>query len=328
MKILLRLALGMCVVLAAVWGLLALAYRLPLPQPVVILACLVWLAAMAGVLVALRRERVRMAAGLFCLLFAVLLLWWVSLTPSNDRDWADDVAQMLHGRLDGNQLHLGNVRNFDWRTETDYDIVWEERSYDLARLRSVDMAASYWGLPAIAHIIVTFGFDDGEFLALSVEIRKERHESYSELGGFFKEYELGIVAADERDVLRVRSNVRGEDVYLYRVDMPQAVMRDLLLSYVEQANRLVEQPRFYHTLTANCTTVVFDMVSRIVDGLPMDYRLLLTGLLPGYLHDLDALAGGGTVEQLRDSGRITERALAADDAAGFSQKIRRGVPGW
>src|SRR6202034_2162744 len=137
------------------------------------------------------------------------------------------------------------VRNFDWRTQSDYTQRWETRTYDLRHLNSLDMVLSYWSMPAIAHVLISFGFDDGEHVVFSVEIRREKTESFSEIGGFFKEFELSIIAADERDVIRVRTNVRGEDDYLYRVRMPVSAMRSLFLAYIDQANSLVHAPRFY-----------------------------------------------------------------------------------
>ncbi len=260
------------------------------------------------------------------LAFATLLSWWHTLQPSNLRTWADDVAHMTQGQVIDERLQLDNVRNFRWRSDQDYDISWERRDYDLRHLQSVDLLTSYWGMPAIAHILVSFGFEDGRQLVFTVETRKEKGETYSMLGGFFKEYELSIVAADELDAVRVRTNVRDEDIYLYRIDMPQPVMRELLLTYVKQANTLVERPRFYNTLTANCTTIVFDMAQSIIGGLPVDQRLLLTGYLPGYVHDVGGLQKGYSLGELRNRGRITERAKQADDAPDFSLRIRQGVP--
>lgn len=235
---------------------------------------------------------------------------------------------MTHGRAEGSQVTLHNVRNFDWRSDEDYDPRWETRRYDLDQLTSVDLATSYWGMPAIAHVLASFGFDDGQFVVFTVEIRKERGESYSEIGGFFKQFELSIVAADERDALRVRTNVRNEDVYLYRVNMSEEAMRALFLSYIQQTNQLQQEPRFYNTITANCTTIVFDMMRQIIRGLPLDYRLLLTGYLPGYVQDVGGLEQNLKLEELRQQGRITERARRAGNNMDFSRVIRDGVPGW
>jgi len=192
----------------------------------------------------------------FALAFAILLIWWHRITPTNERLWADDVAQITHGGIEGNRVTLRNVRNFDWRSNSEYTQRWETRSYDLDKLTSVDMIMSYWDGWAIAHMLISFGFDDGQHVAFSVEVRRRKNETYSELGGFFKRDGLSIIAADERDVIRVRTNIRGEDDYLYRIRMPLPAMRSLFLGYVEQADRLLDTPRFYNTITVNCTTLV------------------------------------------------------------------------
>src|SRR6516225_3549185 len=146
-----------------------------------------------------------------------------------------------------------SLRNCNWRSETDFDPIWEQPTYDLSRVTDVDLIMSYWMGEAIAHTIVSFGFDNGDRLAFSIETRKESDESYSSIAGFFKEYELSIIAADERDVVRVRSNVRGEDVRIYRLRMTPASAQALLLQYLADANDLARAPRWYNTLTGNCT---------------------------------------------------------------------------
>jgi hypothetical protein len=188
------------------------------------------------------------------------------------------------------------------------------------------MIMSYWSGPAIAHMLVSFGFDAADYLAFSVEIRPEKGESFSEIGGFFNQFELSIVAADERDVIRVRTNVRGEDDYLYRVNMSTSAMRSLFVAYIDEANGLVSRPRFYNTVTANCTTLVYHMMKRIVGYLPWNFRLLLTGYLPEYVYRIGALAPHYSFEELRARGRITGRAQAADRSESFSADIRRDVP--
>jgi hypothetical protein len=262
----------------------------------------------------------------FALAYAALLLWWIGLSPSNDRDWADDVAQTVRGTVDGGRVTLQNVRNFAWRSQTDYTPRWESRSYDLARLRTLDMIVSYWSGRAIAHMLISFGFDDGARVVFSVEIRREKTQSFSEIGGFFKEFELCIIAADERDIVRLRTNVRREDTYLFRVNLPVPAMRSLLLAYVEEANSLARRPRFYHTVTGNCTTLVWRMLKRIVQPLPFSYRVLLSGYLPEYLYEVGALDRRWPIEELRRLGFISERGRESDQSAGFSRDIRKGVP--
>ncbi|MBD1552444.1 DUF4105 domain-containing protein [Pseudomonas typographi] len=309
------------------WGALALGYRLPWPAWASYAVIAAWCLCGIGLLVVAWRPRPWRALLGYAVMLACISTWWATIKPSNARVWADDVAQMSSGRIEGNRLTMNNVRNFDWRAEDDYRARWETRSYDLDRLASVDLITSYWGMPAIAHVLVSFGFDDGQFLLFSVETRKEKGEGYSEVAGFFKQYELSILATDEHDALGVRTQVRGEDDYLYRVALSAPQRKALLVSYIEQANELLEQPRFYNTVTANCTTIVFDMMNTIVTGLPMDYRLLLTGYLPSYVDDVGGLQPGYSLQALRDAGRITERAKQAS-AAAFSVRIRQGVPGW
>lgn len=321
----LRILLSLGATLTLVWGALALFYRLNTGGLMLFGTIGLWLVIGIALVLLLWSKLI---AGIFglCVLFAALGFWWSSLTPSNEREWADDVAQTLTGEIKDQTLTLKGVRDFDWHSETDYTIKWEDREYDLSQVKTVDVITSYWGMPAIAHVIVSFGFSDGQYLAFSVEIRRERHEVYSELGGFFKEYELSIIAADENDVVKVRSNVRGEDLYLYRLKISPEMAQNLLKSYVDRANELAQTPRFYHTLTANCTTVVFNMVRGLGHHIPFDYRLLLTGLLPAYLAELGALEKLD-LDTLKAQGRITERALNAHPEDDFSTVIRQGVPG-
>ncbi len=314
------------VALPAFWGCFALWYQVPGGRPLKILAVALWALFSILIVTALFRTRIVWIAAGFAVAFGVLLLWWHRLMPSNDRVWADDVAEMTSGSVEGSRVVLRNVRNFDWRSTTDYTLRWETRSYDLDHLDSADMILSYWTIQAIAHVLISFGFDDGTHVVFSVEIRPEKQESFSTIGGFFKEFELSILAADERDVIRVRTNVRGEDDYLYRIHMSKADMCALFLAYVDQANRLVRTPRFYNTVTVNCTTLIYHMMKRIVGNLPLDYRLLFSGYLPSYVYKVGGLDTRYTLAQLRAFGRITDRAHSADRSATFSADIRRGVP--
>ncbi|MBN8483050.1 MAG: DUF4105 domain-containing protein [Xanthomonadales bacterium] len=318
---------ALLVVLAATWAALAIGYRAPGAPAARALLVALWIAFALGVLVVLLRHDARCALGAFAVAFALVLVWWSGIAPSNTRAWADDVARPLRGHVDGDRVALDNVREFDWRSDTDYTVRWEARGYDLAQLASTDLLLSTWGHPSIAHMLVSFGFDDGRFLAFSVEIRREKGEAYSEIAGFFKQYELIVIAADERDIVRVRSNVRGEEVTLYRLALDARQRRALFLAYVAEANRLAATPAFYDTVTSNCTTLVYRLARPIVGHLPLDRSLLQTGYLPEYLERLGGLVPGVPLAELRARGRITDRARAADASATFSHDIRVGVPG-
>jgi hypothetical protein len=312
--------------LLALWGALALWYQVPGGVPSKSVAIVLW-ALLCGLLLFFlwTHRPVRGVVG-FALAFGGLLLWWHSIKPSSNRVWADDVAQMTSGEVSGSQVVLHNVRNFDWRTDHDYTQRWETRTYDLDKLNGVDLITSYWSYSAIAHVLVSFGFDDGQHVVFSVEVRRERAEEFSEIGGFFKEFELSVIAADERDVIRVRTNVRGEDDYLYRIRMPVTDMRALFLAYVGEADSLTREARFYNTITVNCTTLIYHMMKGIVGHLPLDYRLLLSGYLPAYVHKVGGLDTRHSLDELRRLGRITDRAHQADHSDTFSADIRAGIP--
>jgi Domain of unknown function (DUF4105) len=258
--------------------------------------------------------------------FALVVGWWTTIKPTNNRNWAPDVVRTSMATIDGDRLMVDNVRNFAWRSDTDFDQRWERRTYRLSHVTDVDLIMSYWAGEAIAHTIVSFGFDDHQRLAFSIETRKERHEGYSSVAGFFKQYELAIVAADERDVVRVRSNVRGEDVRIYRLRMTPENAQALLREYAAEIDDLAQHPRFYDTLTANCTNLVFDMVRVIHPGLPMDVRILLSGYLPNYAYNLGATDTTMSFDKLRKLSKIHDRAVEADADPRFSVRIREGIP--
>jgi len=262
------------------------------------------------------------------LALGLLLTWWSTLQPSQTRHWSPEVARSLQvERIGGDRIRLVNVRNFDWQTPERFDARWETRDYDLRTLVSADLLLSYWMGPSIAHTLVSFGFADGRYLSFSLEIRKEEHERFSALGGFFREFEQVMIAAEERDIVRLRTNVRGEDVVLYRLNVPPDGLRTAFLGYLDDATALQRQPRFYNTLTSNCTTIPFGIARRFAPGLPLDARLLLSGHFAAYVFDQGGLTPGYDFKSLEAAGRITARARAADSASDFSRQIRLGVPG-
>jgi Domain of unknown function (DUF4105) len=317
---------SLIIIFPAIWGGFALSFQIQGGRFFKGLSVVLWGAFSFAMLTAVWQGRFTVGVIAFTVALVGLLVWWTRLTPTNDHDWADDVARITTGTVDGSQVTLHDVRNFDWRSQTDYTQRWETRTYDLDHVRTVDMIMSYWKGPAIAHMLISFGFDDGEQVVFSVEVRRQRTQAFSEIGGFFKEFELSIIAADERDVVRLRTNVRGEDVYLYRLQLPQEAMRSLFLGYVGEANSLIDSPRFYNTIAVNCTTLVYQMMKRIVGGLPLDHRLLFSGYLPKYVYRVGGLDRRYSLEELRRLGRITERARISDRSESFSADIRRGIP--
>jgi len=191
----------------------------------------------------------------------------------------------------------------------------------------VDLFLSFWGPTLIAHTIASWEFSDGRHLAISIETRKEVGESYSALRGFFRQYEIYYVVADERDVVRLRTNFRGEQVYLYRIQVGPDGARALLLDYLKEVNSLAEQPKWYNALTHNCTTTIRYHAQNVAAGRPFDWRLLANGYLDELGYERGQIDTSLPFAELKKRSDITERARAAGDAPDFSERIRVNLPG-
>jgi hypothetical protein len=254
-----------------------------------------------------------------------MILWW-RLRPSNTRDWRPDVARLATATVAGDRVTVRNVRNFIYRGVDDYDERWEVRTFDLAALDGLDVFFIDWGAPLINHTILSWSFTDGQRLAISVEVRKQKGQAYSAWRAFFRYYELIYVAADENDVIKLRTNIRGEQVYLYRVRTSQVAARRLLLNYLEAMNLIAEKPLWYNALFANCTTVVRDRVLHAGGKLPLSWRWLANAYLPQLLHRQGIIDNSRPFEELKAMSHINERARAVRPGEDFSARIREGLP--
>ncbi len=262
------------------------------------------------------------------LFIAVLSWWWFAVSPSNERQWQTDLAKLPYATIDGDFVTVHNIRNFDYRSEFDYRPVYYSKTFDLNKLESGDLFAVYWMGPAIAHTIVSFNFGDKDYLAVSIEARKELNEGYSTIKGFFRQYELTYIVADERDVIRLRTNYRKnppEDVYLYRVLPNKENVRRLFLEYIRKINELHEKPAFYNTLLDNCTTAIWFNTLVNPGHLPFSWKILLSGYVPEYLYESQSLATRIPFDQLQRQAHINPVAQAADQSPDFSQRIRAAL---
>jgi Domain of unknown function (DUF4105) len=253
---------------------------------------------------------------------ALVAMWWLTLKPSNDRPWQPDVAQIAWAEIKGDEVTVHNVRNCDYRTETDFTPRYETRIYDLGHLRGLDLFVTYWGSPLIAHPIVSFDFGDLDRICFSIETRPERGEAYSAIRSFYRQFELIYVAADERDVIRVRTNFRtSEDVYLYQLNLPLEQVRGRFLEYVRRINELHARPEWYNAVTTNCTTSIrsqHDAKHRA----PWDWRILANGKADELLYERGILDHALPFAELKRRAHINAQAKAADDAPDFSERIR------
>jgi hypothetical protein len=318
--------LALLIAATGVWGVLALAYSGPHSGAARIALIAVFGLGALAALIALgsRPWRWRVFTA-YLVLFALLLVSYFAIEPSNDRDWQADVAVLPYATIDGDVVTVHNIRNFDYRSETDYTPAYYDKTFDMRKLEGMDLVAVYWMGPAIAHTFVSFAFAGGDHLAISIETRKEKGEGYSTVRGFFRQYELYYVVADERDVIRLRTNYRRdptEDVYVYRVHGPIENGRRLFMQYMKQINALKTRPEFYNTLTTNCTTDIWYNTLVNAEHLPFSWKILASGYVPEYLYESGRLDTSVPFAELRRLAHVNDRAQAADAAADFSRRIR------
>lgn len=259
--------------------------------------------------------------------FVLVLYQWLQIKPSNNRKWQPDVSQTAWAEIDGDTVTFHNVRNCEYRTETDYAPRWETRKIQLSKITGVDIAINYWGSPWMAHPIISFQFADAPPLCFSIETRKEVGESYSAIGGIYRRYELIYVVADERDVIRVRTNYRkGEDVYLYRTTTSPEHARGRFLEYVHTLNELHNQARWYNAVTTNCTTSIRSQHA-VTQRAPWDWRILVNGKADEMMHERgNFMTGGLPFSELKQRAQINDLAKTADSDPDFSKQIRGRLP--
>jgi hypothetical protein len=265
--------------------------------------------------------------GLTAAGFALVLAWWFSLQPSNERDWQPDLAVLSYATTNGGQVTLHNIRNCDYRSETNFDVRHYDKTFNLDKLQSADLYMVYWGSPSMAHTMVSFGFEGGDYVCFSIETRKEKGEGYSAVKGLFRQFELIYVVGDERDLVRLRTNYRkGEDAYLYRLRASPEQARTFFLAYLRRVNELHQRPEWYSALTQNCTTSMRTQRAAS-DRPPWDWRMLVNGYGDEMLYERGAIATNLPFAEVKPRCLISDRARAADKAEDFSQRIRQGVPG-
>ena len=309
----------------SLWAVAALKYDFPAAPGVVAGSFAIALLAAVILLKGQRNKALAVAGGV-----ALVMTWWFTQKPSADRDWQADVEQTAWAEIAGDEITLHNVRNCDYRTETDYTPVWETRKVRLSQLTGVDIGIDYWGSPWMAHPIISFQFADTPPVCFSIETRKEKGEKYSAIGGFFRRYELIYVVADERDVMRLRTNFRkGEDLYLYRLNIALEKARERFLEYLTTLNELRDKPRWYNAATTNCTTSIRTQHAGSGDRAPWDWRILLNGKGDEMLYERGKLAHDGLpFSELKAKALVNAAAKAAGDSPDFSRLIREGRPGF
>lgn len=262
----------------------------------------------------------------FLAAFALVLIFWLLMPPSNDRNWQPDVAKLPWAEINGERVTIHNIRNFDYRSETDYTSRYYDKTFDLTRLSSVYLSVVHWGSPSIAHTMLSFGFGGDDVICFSIETRKEVGEVYSTVKGFFRQYELTYIVADERDLIGLRTNYRGEEVYLYQLNIPMDFARKVFLDYLREVNSLKDRPEWYNALTSNCTTNMRNHTVPYNPNARFDWRIIANGYLDEMLYERGAINTSLPFQELKALSFINTRAKGLDKSPDFSRMIRIGFP--
>lgn len=259
------------------------------------------------------------------------LVWLLSLKPSNDRDWRVEVArEPTVAWEDDDRVTIGNIRNFEYRSQEDFDVSYYEKTFDLSKLDTADLVMCYWdGNTEIAHTMLSFGFEGKDYLCLSVEVRREKGEDWGGIPGIFRQFEVLYILADERDLINLRTSYRKEDVYLYRLQVPKNEIRQYFEVMLREVDKLSREPEFYDTLDYNCSSALTRMGKELWPDRPRPtgIRALLNGRTDEIAYGNGRIFTGLPFDELKKKSYITEIGQQYKDAPDFSQKVRAGLPG-
>ncbi len=273
----------------------------------------------------LAKNRTLVAISFFVVAVVIVGLWQLK-KPSNERLWSPDMALLPYGEFEGDLVHLYNIRHCTYQTTEKFTVKYSDRTFNLDELRTAYFMVEPIGktFDGLAHTLVTFGFENNQYVAISVELRREQDEHFNPIAGMYKEYELMYVIGDERDLIKLRTNFRKDVVYLYPITAPLEILRTLFVDMIERTNLLHDRPEFYHTFLSSCTTNIVDHVNRMVPGqVPFSYKILLPGYSGRLAYDLDLIETDIPFQELQQRYRIDQRARAIGDDPRFSILIRK-----
>lgn len=272
------------------------------------------------------RKVVKAALKVLAVAVLVGIVALLSIRPSLDRDWTEDQKVLARAHfLPDDQVLITNVRNIKYRTTSDYDVRYYDKTFDLNKLDSVwYMVEPFSGHGfGAAHTLLSFGFENEDFVAISVEIRKEKGESFGAIPGLLRQFELVYVIADENDVIKLRANYRKDKVFLYPVNTTKENMRKLFVSMLNRANELATQPEFYNTLTSTCTTNLVSHVNDLVPGrIPFSFKVLMPAYSDELAQEIGLIDSSIALQQLREKHMINALSEQYGDDPKYSLRIR------
>ena len=243
--------------------------------------------------------------------------------PSNQRDWSPELVKTPSASVEGNLVAIRNIRNNRYLTDDEFVVDYYDREIQLQDIQTVDFLVVPFKVKAIAHTMVSFGLSDGTYLALSVEVRKEKGEKYNPVLGLGRQFELIYVLGDVKDLVRVRTEHRDAEVYVYPSVATPRQAQALFVDMMERVNKLAVEPEFYHSIANNCTTNLAGHVNEVSPKkINYGWRVLLPGFSAKYAYDLGLLDNRIPFEELQEIALVNDLALKHRDAPDFSQRIR------
>ncbi len=324
-RFLLRALKALFISLLIVWSSLAVHFsNLPWPTVRTALGVILFLWSVWAVWISHDR-RMHKALGV---VFLLVVIWFTSIRPSQDRPWRPEVAVLPRAEVNGDTVKLMNVRNFEFRSRDDFTPRYEERTVSISHLTSVDLFISYWSIGPVGHTFLSFNFDNAPPVSISIETRPEVGESFAPVSSLFKQFELIYIVGDERDLVGVRTHHRNEAVFLYPLRVSRTAAQDLFRVYLKRINQLYERPEWYHLLSNSCTVNIIRYANAIGRTGGWDFRHLLNGWIDRYLFSVGQVASDANIgfHEFRKRSQINDAAKAAKPGQDFSKAIRANLP--
>lgn len=261
---------------------------------------------------------------IFALAIFISLAYYFSMTPTNSADWSLDQQILPSAKVEGNLVTIENIRNFTYTSVSEYTPDYYTKTYDLDKIKTVDYLVEPFGdFSGAAHTFLSFGFEGGEYVSISVEVRKKKGQSFSAWRALLNQYEIMYVVGDERDVVKLRTNYRKDSVYMYPTKIDEAHAKQLFLSMIKRVNELHDRPEFYNLITNTCTTNIVRHVNEISEvKVPFSYKVLMPGYSDRLAYDLGLLDTTLPFDKIRENYKINEKALKYGESEDFSIKIR------
>jgi len=247
--------------------------------------------------------------------------------PKHNKNWSLEQSRLPSVKFSEDKILIENIRNCVYRSEVDFDLYYYNESYDVRTIKSVDLVLQpFKKLPLMAHLFLSFGFEDGRYLSVSVEARRQKKDKFSPFKALFKNFELIYVIADEKDIMKFKPLYRNERSYVYPLKISDDKIKNIFLDILERVNKTKENPEFYNTLTNSCVTNIFKHMKNAGEiKVPRSWKFLFPSTLDRLLYDIDLIKTNLSFDKLRENNLINKKADKYKEAEDYSQKIRENI---